>query len=115
MTKYLLSTGDSTTKVEYYIIDLFKIYLNVYSRDIPNSSIGFNFILTNTKKDELLDEIKGRIDNLINVIKSKVSSDFYKISLQELSLIDETKARLIINVNEIKSSEIVVDIKSQTV
>ena len=35
---YLLSTGQITNQVEYYIIDLFKLYLNIWPKDIPGAS-----------------------------------------------------------------------------
>ena len=51
---YLLSTGQITNQVEYYIIDLFKLYLNIWPKDIPGASkIGFNFIFTNKNKREI--------------------------------------------------------------
>ena len=49
--KYLLSTGLITDKVEIYVLDLFKLHLSVYPKDIPGiNNIGFDFIITNTKK-----------------------------------------------------------------
>lgn len=69
---YLLSTGQITNQVEYYIIDLFKLYLNIWPKDIPGASkIGFNFIFTNTKKKDLASEITGRVEQLITKIKEK--------------------------------------------
>ena len=45
MKRYLLSTGASTTEIEKYVLDLFKLYIQIYPGDIPGSNIGFNFIL----------------------------------------------------------------------
>ena len=44
MTKYLLSTGESTTRIERYILDLFKLNLQIYPGDIPGSKLGFEFL-----------------------------------------------------------------------
>lgn len=108
--KYLLSTGLSTDKFEYYIIDLFKLYLTIYPKDIPFSpNIGFNFSLTNIKKDELLDEVKNRVNSLIDSIKNKFKKTL-TITIKSLDLIDETKIKLIIDVNKVESDEIMVDI-----
>ena len=63
MTKYLLSTGKSTTQVEKYILDLFKLNLKIWPGDIPGlPKVGFDFILTDTKKDEVVDEVRYRVD-----------------------------------------------------
>lgn len=107
--KYLLSTGLVTDKVEYYIIDLFKLYLSIYPGDIPGfSSLGFDFIITNTMKDELKFEIRKRLEDLIKKIKNSVSSVDIKIS--EAYLISEDVLKLIIEVNDIKSDEILIDL-----
>ena len=49
MRKFLLSTGKTTDKIEYYVVDLFRLYLSVYPGDIPGASrIGFDFNLRDT-------------------------------------------------------------------
>lgn len=109
-TKYLLSTGVITDQIEYYIIDLFKVYLAVYPGDIPNAShIGFDFIITDTKKADLLSDIKSKINSLLSKIQNKVSKEI-SISVAEAVLIDETTVKLVINVNQVKSDEILVDL-----
>jgi hypothetical protein len=98
--KYLLSTGRLTDKLENYILDLFKLHLSVYPGDIPGANqIGFNFIITNTKKDELKSEVIGRIEGLVNSIKNKFTGVDIKIS--DSALIGDNKLKLIISVNEI--------------
>lgn len=107
--KYLLSTGITTDRVEYYIIDLFKLYLSVYPGDIPNADyIGFDFIITDTKKADLVSDIRRRVDTLISKIQERVSG--ITISLAELALVNETTVKIIIDVNQIKSDEILVDL-----
>lgn len=111
--KYLLSTGQSTNKVEYYIIDLFKLYLNIWPNDIPHAeSIGFDFILTDVKKDELVREVKSRVERLVNKIKTKFTKTL-SINIESIEIIDETKVKITINVNQVKSDDILVDIKEQ--
>ena len=109
MMKYLLSTGMSTDKVEYYIIDLFKLYLNIWPNDIPNSpNLGFDFILTDVKKDELVSTVKSRVNQLIDKIRNK-----FTIELVSVEIIDQTKVKITINVNQVRSEEITVDINEQ--
>lgn len=98
--KYLLSTGLVTDKIEYYIIDLFKLHLSVFPNDIPGAEhIGFNFIITNTKKDELKTEVDNRLSDLINKFKKEFTG--IDINIVNSALIDETKLKLEISVNEI--------------
>lgn len=108
--KYLLSTGQSTNLPEYYIIDLFKLYLKIYPNDIPGASqVGFDFIFTDIKKNQIVSEIRGRIDSLISKIKTKFPSN-PDIKIVSLDLIDETRVKLVISVNKIQSEDIEVDI-----
>ena len=111
--KYLLSDGSSTSRVEYYIIDLFKLYLNIYPKDIPNSpNIGFDFILTDVKKDELVRNVRNRVEILVNKIKDKFTKTL-SINIESIEIIDETKVKLVINVNQVQSDDIVVNIDEQ--
>lgn len=109
--KYLLSTGLSTDKVEYYIIDLFKLYLNIWPKDIPNSpDIGFDFILTDVKKDELVNTVRSRVEGLINKIKGKFRNyRTLSIAIESIEIIDQTRIKVTINVNQVKSEEILID------
>lgn len=107
--KYLLSTGLLTDQVEYYIIDLFKLHLSVYPKDIPGADwIGFNFILGNVKKDEVKNVVTSRLESLIG----KIQENFTNISIKlfDAALIDETTLKVILEVNQIKSPEIIIDL-----
>lgn len=108
--KYLLSTGQGTTKLEYYIIDLFKLYLSIWPSDIPGApDIGFDFILTDIKKANLVREVTYRVNTLIDKIKDKFPRTL-EISVESIELLDETKVKIIINVNEVRSQDITIDI-----
>lgn len=96
MKKYLLSTGKSTTKIEDYIIDLFKLNLLIWPGDIPNSSVGFDFIFTNSKKDELQRDIRNRVDFLVSKIQDKFKGIEMKVT--GIDLIDETRVLITIDV-----------------
>lgn len=110
MKKYLLSTGTSTSKIEYYIIDLFKIYLTVFPKDIPGASgIGIDTSLTNIKKDRLISEIESRIKDFIKKLKNKFSQTL-EINIKSLEIIDETSLRLTVDVNNIESEEILINL-----
>lgn len=98
--RYLLSTGRVTEKKEKYVLDLFKLYLSIRPGDIPGAkNIGFNFVLTNTKKDELLEEIRSRVGSLVSSIKNVCSG--VDISLETLEFIDETRVRVVVKANEL--------------
>lgn len=103
--KYLLTTGESTDKVENYILDLFKLYFVVNPNEIPNSSIGFNKTLTNINKSELTNEVKSRINNLISNFQSRFEG--VSINLTDIEMIDESTFKVIISANsETESYEI---------
>lgn len=99
LTKLVLSTGEITGRVEKYVMDLFQINLRVFEGDIPFSSIGFNFQLGDVKKDELLQVIKEKAINLCDKVAS-MSPQGVKISLESVSLVDESRAILSIRVND---------------
>lgn len=106
--KYLLSTGRSTDKLEVYVLDLFKLYLNIMPGDIPGTDIGFNFVLTDTLKSDLVNEIQNRISSLINAIQSKFESKKVQISVSSLDIINDGKIKLVVSVNKTTSEEIIV-------
>lgn len=95
--RYLLTNGSVTDKIEYYILDLFRLYFEVIPDEIPNSSIGFNKIFTNVSKSSISSEIKSRITDLINDFKLKFSGT--EISLTNVEMIDEQTFRVEISVN----------------
>ena len=96
--KYLLSTGEITSKIEYYIIDLFKLNMQIYPGDIPWSNIGFDFIMTNVLKSDVPREIEVRVQKLLNRFNERFSG--VSISLESIEIIDEVKARVVFNVNQ---------------
>ena len=96
--KYLLSTGLTTTKIEEYILDLLDLYIKINPGDIPGlSNLGFDFTFTNVMKDELDVEISYRLNTLIDTIKSKVRN--VPLSIESITLIDETRVKLVLQVN----------------
>ena len=106
--KFLLSTGKSTDRIEVYVIDLFKLYLNIVPGDIPGTEIGFNFILTDTLRSNLVNEIRNRISNLVNSIQRKFDEKVVKISVSSLDIISDEKVKLVVSVNKTTSEEIVI-------
>lgn len=110
MKKYLLSTGKTTTQTERYIEDLFKIYLTVYPKDVPGADdIGFNFVMSDVKKDEVKSELLSRINGLINTIAGKFSSGI-TITINTLDIINEKKAKLVLDIGQFTSDEILLDL-----
>lgn len=100
--KYLLSTGYTTSDVCSYIIDLFRIALTVYPKDIPHApEIGFDFNLSGVFKDELKSELQKRLSDLVSRISERTSNG--NIQIESLELISETEACLTLRVNNIKS------------
>ena len=106
MKRYLLSTGASTTEIEKYVLDLFKLYIQIYPGDIPGSNVVFNFIFTDVKKDEVVTEIRSRVSSLISKIKDQFSTTL-DIQATAIDLIDEERVLITINVNNISDSVIV--------
>ena len=96
--QYLLSSGAVTSKVEEYIIDLFKLNMAVYPGDIPWSAIGFDFIMTDVKKAEVPNEIEYRVKKLLDRFQERFRG--VSISLESLEILDETRARVVFNVNK---------------
>ena len=98
MSKYLLSTGSTTTLLERYILDLFKLYLRIYPGDIPGlPEMGFDFILTDVKKDEVVREVTRRAESLVSVLRGKFDENI-TIEISSIELINEEKISIIINV-----------------
>jgi hypothetical protein len=106
--KYLLSTGRSTDRLEVYVLDLFKLYLNIMPGDIPGTDIGFNFVLTDTLKSNLVSEIRNRVSTIVNTIQNKFDRNKVQISVSSLDIINEEKVKLVVSVNNITSEEIII-------
>jgi hypothetical protein len=111
MVKYLLSTGDTTTKIEEYVLDLFKMNLVVRPDDIPHySTVGFDFTLVGIPKDQLQIESRRRLENLVTNIQSLFDKSIIKISLDSLNIINEEIVSVVIKVNNYISNEIKINI-----
>ena len=105
MTRYLLSTGKSTTQIEKYILDLFKLNLKIWPGDIPGlPKVGFDFILTDTKKDEVVEEVRYRVKNLVDRLKERFTGQKIDIEISSIELIDSERVRVVINVNDYTDS-----------
>lgn len=98
MTNYLLSTGRSTTKVERYILDLFRLNIQIFPGDIPGSNVGFDFVITDTKKDEILSTIRSRVNSLVSTIQSKFNG--IDINVNSIEFLDEERVLINIEVND---------------
>ena len=105
--KFLLSTGKSTDGIEVYVIDLFKLYLNIMPGDIPGTDLGFDFVLTDTLKSNLANEIRNRVSRLVNTIQKKFDEKEVSISVSSLDIISDEKVKLVVSVNKTTSEEIV--------
>lgn len=102
--KYILSNGKSTTKVEEYMIDLFRLYLTIYPGDIPCvPDYGFDFDLVGVFKQDLPQELKSRVIKLVEKVNSRFSSGI-SLSVRSLEILDETRARLEIMAGEISET-----------
>lgn len=109
MKSFLLSTGRSTSRVEYYIIDLFKLHLGIFPGDIPFArNIGFNFSLDNILKKDLEKEVTNRVSQLIDKFASEFKNSV-NIGVDSISMIDEKTVNITLTVNSI-SDNIIVEI-----
>ena len=101
--KYMLSSGRGTTRIEEYLIDLFKLHLKIYPGDIPGAlEYGFDFNLQGVYQNELPAELKQRIGSLIQKINSRFSNGYVKMTVESLELISETKARLVVSAGDLR-------------
>jgi len=101
--KYILSSGRGTTRVEEYIIDLFRLYLKIEPGEIPfMPDFGFNFDFSGIYKADLGREIESRVGSLIGKINSRFSSGV-QLSLKSLELVDETKVKITVSAGEYAS------------
>ena len=93
--KYILSGGRGTTRIEEYLIDLFKLHLSIYPGDIPGSlEYGFDFNLQGVFQDELPAELESRISRLVQKVNSRFFGSTMKLEVESLEIISPTKARL---------------------
>ena len=112
--KYLLSSGKATDRLEYYVMDLFKVYLSVYPGDIPGSpDFGFDFSFSNTFRADLKETVMSKVNELVSVISSRFSENEVRISISSLEIIDESLAKLVVDVNKLQSEEIVVNLYNE--
>ena len=112
--KYLLSSGKATDRLEYYVMDLFKIYLSVYPGDIAGSpDFGFDFSFSNTFRADLKETVMSKVNELVSVISSRFSENEVRISISSLEIIDESLAKLVVDVNKLQSEEIVVNLYNE--
>ena len=94
--KYLLSTGESTTKYDLYLIDMFRLYLSIYPGDIPGSDIGFDFILSDIKKDELLDEINSRLETVLKQFNNNSLLNVNPLSIDQVYMISDDTVEIVV-------------------
>ena len=110
MQKYLLSTGLATDKLEEYIVDLFRLYLQIWPREIPGlPQLGFDFILTDVKKADLVSNVSSRLSSLITKIQDKFGASV-TITLDSVEIIDETKVRVTITVNDKTTDKFIIEL-----
>ena len=99
--KYILSSGRSTTRLEEYMIDLFKLYLTIYPGDIPGApEYGFDFNLLGVYRQDLPNELKSKVSELVRKVNSRFSGGV-SLVISSLDLVDETKARLVVSAGEV--------------
>lgn len=107
--KYLLSTGKSTDKLEVYIVDLIKLYLQIWPDDIPGASgMGFDFIITNTMKSELPGEVKRKVSDLVSRIQARFKG--VSIEVSDITLLNEKQVKITLSVNHTGAEEITINL-----
>jgi hypothetical protein len=111
--KYLLSDGSVVERVEYYIIDLFKLYLSVYPGDIPGASgIGFDFNLVGVMKADLSNEVGSRLGRLVKSLNDRFSGGI-ELVLESYELIDDSLVKVIVSCGRVRSEEIVISVYNE--
>lgn len=108
--KYLLTNGESTDRIEEYIMDLFRLYLSIYPGDIPHyKDLGIDFIFTDVTKDNLESGVRTKVNSLLSKIREAIPSK-YQVSINTLDLIDEETVKLVIDVNGELSEDIYINL-----
>jgi hypothetical protein len=102
MAKYLKSDGSITSKIDDYIVDLFKLYFTVHPDDIPGTNIGFNFIMNGVQKVDIASEITARLSELIEKMQERFSG--VSMSIKSVNIIDYERAKIEINVGKISDT-----------
>lgn len=113
MDRYLLSTGRSTYLVEYYIMDLFKLYLQVFPGDIPGANnLGFDFTIRNVTKADLVKTIEQSVDRLIATIQRSLKQDI-SIKVGDIDIINEEHVKVTITVNNSLTDDVLINLYEQ--
>lgn len=105
--KYLLSTGVVTGQIEKYIVDLFRLNMQILPKEIPGSSVGFDFILTGVNKDRVVSEVRLRMENLAGKIRSMVGLPNISILIESVEPITSKTIRVNIKVSNYIESVLV--------
>lgn len=93
--KYLLSSGRGTSRIEEYLMDLFKLYLHIFPGDIPGApDFGYDFNLQGTYQDVLPAELESRVSRLIQKVNSRFPAQRMNLRLESLELLSPERARL---------------------
>jgi hypothetical protein len=98
LTKFVLSTGEITGRIEKYVMDIFQISLRISKGDIPFSEFGFNSILGDVKKDELIGVVRDKAIELCQKVADLIPG--VRIELESVKLSSEDRAILSIRVND---------------
>jgi len=110
MRKYLLSTGTATDRLEYYVLDLFKLYLKIYPGDIPGASgLGFDFNLAGVQKADLPSVISTKVSQLVRTIQGRFKSGV-TITLDSVEIVSEEKAKIVVTVNRDVTDDIYINL-----
>lgn len=103
-TKYLLSTGIVTDSIEKYIVDLFRLNMQILPGEVPGSGVGFDFVLSGVKNDDLLSEIRSRMSGLADKIRAQVGRSGISVVVESVVAVNETTVQINIKVNEYTDS-----------
>lgn len=110
MRKYLLSTGIATDKFDEYVVDLFRLYLQVWPGEIPGMpKLGFDFILTDVRKPDLKETVSSRLSTLANTLEERLGSNV-SIRIDDISIVSESKVKITITVNNTTTSDFEVEV-----
>lgn len=111
--KLVLTTGEVTTSLEDYVLDLFRLYLTVFEGDIPHAPrLGFNFNLAGVMKDALKSEVSSRVNSLVDRVRSSVSDKDITLQIDSIDLIDEELVKIKLEINGELTDDILVNINN---
>lgn len=98
--KYLLTDGSTTSKIEVYVLDLFKLFMTVHTGDIiMNRSFGGEFSFSGVTNSTARIDVESKAEKIISQIKKSIPSTVI-LNLVGVQFVSPTEVSVSININD---------------